>query len=187
MCTYAASETDHPGRQACWGLTENFIDTFIVCTITTLAILTTGTYETGETGAALATIAFGEVFGIAGKAFLAIATSIFAFTTLTATFYQNTISLNYLTRNLTNRKTEKVIMAVWTLYYCLPQFLGTLDADFLWAVADASGVFNILCTIAILFALRKEAVNVCRDFFERYLPAYERGENPEPVSYVTDI
>lgn len=187
MCTYAASETDHPGRQACWGLTENFIDTFIVCTITTLAILTTGVYETGETGAALATIAFGEVFGVAGKAFLAIATAIFAFTTLTATFYQNTISLNYLTRNLTNRKIEKAIMISWTLYFCLPQFLGTLDADFLWAVADASGVFNIICTIAILFALRKEAVNVCRDFFERYLPACERGENPDPVNYITDI
>lgn len=169
------------------GLTENFIDTFIVCTITTLAILTTGVYETGETGAALATIAFGEVFGVAGKAFLAIATAIFAFTTLTAAFYQNTISLNYLTRNLTNRKIEKAIMISWTLYFCLPQFLGTLDADFLWAVADASGVFNIICTIAILFALRKEAVNVCRDFFERYLPACERGENPDPVNYITDI
>lgn len=187
MCTYAASETDHPGRQACWGLTENFIDTFIVCTITSLSILTTGVYNSGETGAALATIAFGEIFGMAGKAFLALATTIFAFTTLTATFYQNTISLNYLTRNLNNLKAEKIIMMIWTLYYCLPQFLGTLDAEFLWAVADASGVFNIICTITILFALRKEAVAVCRDFFERYLPAYERGENPDPVTYMTDI
>lgn len=184
MCTYATSETDHPGRQACWGLTENFIDTFIVCTITALAILTTGVYTSGATGSALATIAFGEVFGSVGKAFLAIATTFFAFTTLTATFYQNTISLNYM---IEGRKYAKVIYYIWILYYCLPQFLGTLDADFLWALADFSGIFNIICTVTILFVLRKEAVSISNDFFNRYLPATKRGEKPDPVTYITDL
>lgn len=186
MCTYSASDTDHPGRQACWGLTENFIDTFIVCTITALAVLTTGVYKGGDTGAALATVAFGDVFGVMGEAFLAIATTLFAFTTLTATFYQNTISLNYMTRKM-NLKAAKVIYYIWIAYYCLPQFLGTLDADFLWALADFSGIFNIICTCTILVVLRKEAVAICRDFFGRYLPAIKRGEHPEPVNYVTDL
>ncbi len=184
MCTYATSETDHPGRQACWGLTENFIDTFIVCTITALAVLTTGVYASGDTGAALATIAFGEVFGGLGKAFLAIATTLFAFTTLTATFYQNTISLNYMTQGWKN---TKIVYWIWVFYYCLPQFLGTLDADFLWALADFSGILNIICTVTILFMLRKEAVSIGRDFFDRYLPAVQRGEKPEPVSYIKDL
>ncbi len=147
-------------------------------------MLTTGVYAGGDTGAALATIAFGQVFGGLGKAFLAIATTLFAFTTLTATFYQNTISLNYITQGW---KSTKIIYWTWVLYYCLPQFLGTLDADFLWALADFSGILNIICTVTILFVLRKEAVSIGKDFFERYLPALQRGEKPEPVNYVNDL
>ena len=75
------------------------------------------------------------------------------------------------------------IYGIWIAYYCIPQFLGSLGADVAWLLADFSGVFNIICTVTILFVLRKEVFRLGNDFFERFLPAKERGENPEPVVY----
>ena len=182
MCTYSTAKVDHPARQACWGWGENFVDTILVCTVTSIAILTSQTWLTGTelTGGALATAAFGDAFGFIGTAFLAIANTFFAWTTLSSTFYQNTISLDYL---LGKNKGNKVIYGIWIAYYCLPQFIGGLDADIAWLLADFSGVCNIICTVTILFVLRKEVFRLSSDFFDRFLPAKKRGENPPPVTY----
>lgn len=182
MCTYASSKTDHPGRQATWGWGENFIDTIIVCSITAVTILLSKTWNSGTqlTGGALATAAFGDALGFFGTAFIALANTFFAWTTLNSTFYQNTISLDYL---LGNKKNNKVIFYIWVAFYSLPQFLGGFDADLAWLLADFSGVFNIICTCTILFVLRKEVFRLGKDFFERYLPAKDRGEDVPPVEY----
>lgn len=182
MCTYATSTTDHPGRQATWGWGENLIDTLVVCTITAITILVSKTWISGTelTGGSLATAAFGDSLGFFGAAFIAIANTFFAWTTLCSTFYQNSISLNYL---LGEKKNNKVIFYIWVAYYCLPQFMGGFDADLAWLLADFSGVFNIICTCTILFVLRKEVFRLGKDFFERYMPAKERGEDVEPVVY----
>ena len=182
MCTYATSKTDHPGRQATWGWGENFIDTIIVCSITAVTILVSKTWVSGTdlTGGALATAAFRDALGFFGMAFIALANTFFAWTTLNSTFYQNTISLNYL---LGEKKNNKIIFYIWVAYYTLPQFLGGFDADLAWLLADFSGVFNIICTCTILFVLRKEVFRLGKDFFERFLPAKERGEDVEPVEY----
>ena len=55
---HAAATTDHPVRQGLWGIFEVFADTIVICSITALAIITTGVWETGESGAVLTTLAF---------------------------------------------------------------------------------------------------------------------------------
>lgn len=55
---HAAATTDHPVRQGLWGVFEVFVDTIIICSITALAIITTGVWQDGATGAALTTHAF---------------------------------------------------------------------------------------------------------------------------------
>ena len=66
---------------------------------------------------------------------------------------------------------------------CILYLASVLDADLAWLLADFSGVFNIICTCTILFVLRKEVFRLGKDFFERYLPAKNRGETVEPVEY----
>ena len=62
----AAAKTDYPCRQALVSMTQTFIDTIIVCSITALTILTSGALElTNEAGerlnaASLTTAAFNE-------------------------------------------------------------------------------------------------------------------------------
>src|SRR5690606_15142239 len=50
---HAAATTDHPVRQGLWGVFEVFADTIVICSITALAIMVSGLWETGLTGAEL--------------------------------------------------------------------------------------------------------------------------------------
>lgn len=58
---------DHPAKQGMWAVIETFIDTIVLCTLTGFVILFTGVWETGESGATLATTAMGTVLGKVGQ------------------------------------------------------------------------------------------------------------------------
>ena len=53
-------------------MTGTFLDTFIVCTITGLVLITTGAWKSGKTGVEATTLAFQSVFGTAGSMILGI-------------------------------------------------------------------------------------------------------------------
>jgi AGCS family alanine or glycine:cation symporter len=85
---HSAAKTNHPVSEGFVALLEPFIDTVVVCTLTALVLIFTGTY-TGyaETGSALTAVAFGKVIPGA-SIFLTIAIFLFAFSTiLTWSYY----------------------------------------------------------------------------------------------------
>ncbi|MGI5840575.1 MAG: alanine/glycine:cation symporter family protein, partial [bacterium] len=106
MGAHAAAVTDHPVRQASWGWGENLIDTLIVCTITGFAILFTQVHIThpNADGAALTTAAFQVAFGQFGGYVVAVASLLFAWTTLLSAYYANEKSLNYIFGDTTANK-----------------------------------------------------------------------------------
>ena len=56
----AAAQTKHPVTQALVSMTQTFIDTIIVCTMTGLVLILTNSWDMGQTGAELTTIAFSK-------------------------------------------------------------------------------------------------------------------------------
>ncbi|WP_333760490.1 alanine:cation symporter family protein, partial [Treponema paraluiscuniculi] len=50
---HAAAITDHPVRQGLWGIFEVFVGTMVVSSVTAFAILLTGVWQGGASGAAL--------------------------------------------------------------------------------------------------------------------------------------
>lgn len=60
---HGSADTIHPVRQGLWGAVEVFCDTLVVCTCSGLAILATGTWSSGVTGAPLGVLAFTTAFG----------------------------------------------------------------------------------------------------------------------------
>lgn len=83
-----AQAQNTPARQGMWGMWEVFIDTIIVCTMTALAVLVTGSLETGETGAVLASTAFDSALPGFGGWIVTIGIVLFAYSTmLTWNFY----------------------------------------------------------------------------------------------------
>ena len=93
---YGEVETKEPAQAALWGIFEVFADTMVVCTLTGLCILVTGVWKNGQSGAALTMAAFGTVFGAKAKGLLAVALTLFAFSTVISWYYYGKTCASYL-------------------------------------------------------------------------------------------
>lgn len=62
---HASAKTDHPAKQGMWGIFEVIVDTMIICTMTALIVLTSGTWKTlkAEQASSMVAEAFGQIFG----------------------------------------------------------------------------------------------------------------------------
>lgn len=81
---HASAEVSHPAEQGLMGIVEVFLDTIVICTMTALAILTSGIpipYGR-DAGAALTSAAFTAVYGGWASVLIALALACFAFATV---------------------------------------------------------------------------------------------------------
>lgn len=79
----AAAQTRHPVTQALVSMTQTFIDTLIVCSVTGFVIIATGAWKSGATGAELTTQAFSSGLpGHWGGAIVAVGLALFAYSTI---------------------------------------------------------------------------------------------------------
>ena len=95
---YATAECVHPVQIGLYGIFEVFLDTFVICTITGLSILVTGTmtYFPELTGAQLVLQTFELAMGPAGKYILSIGMLLFAFTTILGWYWYAETAGTYL-------------------------------------------------------------------------------------------
>lgn len=89
VMVHSSSNVREPVLQGMWGIFEVFFDTFVVCTITAIVVLSsgyidleTGMAAAGTNDATLVAQAFGNVFGKGGEIFISLAILLFAFTTV---------------------------------------------------------------------------------------------------------
>lgn len=96
--TYATADSSHPVQMGFYGIFEVFLDTFIICTITGLAILVTGamTYSPELTGGQLALRSFELALGSAGKYILSTGMMLFAITTILGWYWYAETASTYL-------------------------------------------------------------------------------------------
>ena len=91
----AAAQTKSPVTQALVSMTQTFIDTLIVCTMTGLVLILTGVWSSGATGAELTTIAFAAGFS-GGEHVVTIGIILFAYSTILGWSYYGEKSIEYL-------------------------------------------------------------------------------------------
>ncbi|MGC6768166.1 alanine/glycine:cation symporter family protein [Enterococcus sp. LJL128] len=144
----AAAKTNEPVRQGLVSMTGTFIDTILVCTMTGLAIILTGAWETGLDGAAVTIYAFSAAlpFSDAVCSFLLMmCLSFFAFTTIIGWNYYSERCLSYLTNgSQTGAKIFRVV-------HILAIFAGPyMTISAVWTLAD---IFNGLMAFPNLIAL----------------------------------
>ncbi|OIO60822.1 MAG: sodium:alanine symporter family protein [Alphaproteobacteria bacterium CG_4_10_14_0_2_um_filter_63_37] len=92
----AAAKTDDPVRQALVSMTQTFIDTLVVCTMTALVILTATPWKQGVSAGDLTSLSFAETLGPAGMIFVALAIALFAYSTLIGWSYYGEKAVEYL-------------------------------------------------------------------------------------------
>ena len=113
----AAAQTKEPARQGLVSMTGTFIDTIVICTMTGLSIVITGTWNTGLEGVEITTAAFqkGLPFPPVVASFaLMICLVFFAFTTILGWDYYGERCLEYLFN--TNMKACKSVYDGFILY-----------------------------------------------------------------------
>jgi AGCS family alanine or glycine:cation symporter len=92
-----ASKSTEPIREGLVSMMSPAIDTLLVCTLTGLAILLTGVWQTTEAnGVTLTTHAFESSFGIAGKYILSVSAFFFAVTSLFSYSYYGNKTISFM-------------------------------------------------------------------------------------------
>ena len=155
---HAAAQTKGPVSQGLVAMLGTFIDTIIVCSITGLAIVATGAWTSGSTGAELTATAFeAGMPGLGGYA-VAIALSIFAFTTILGWSYYCERSLEYLFGT-------KIIMP-FRVVWSIAAFVGaTLKLGFVWLLADTLNALMAIPNLIALALLSPVVFALTKEFF----------------------
>ncbi len=155
---HASANTDHPARQGSIAMLGTFIDTIIVCSVTGLAIVSTGVWDSGVKGAPLSAMAFSSTFGSVGDIIVACSLAVFAFTTLLGwSLYSERC-----TQFLFGPKAVLPFRIVWVL--AVP--LGAIvSLNFVWALADIMNILMAVPNLIALLLLSPIVVRLSREFF----------------------
>lgn len=183
MIAHASAKTDHPVRQSSWGWGEVFLDTIVVCSVTALSLILTNVYVDypGVDSASLTTVAFTVSYGRAGGGFLALAITVFAWTTIIGMYYSCEKSVNYV---FGDTGINKVATKIYMVYYMIPcVVLYNIQASQLWAMTDILTGCYVIITVMFIALKQKEIMRLFRDFWYRFLPAKEAGQEVAPVVY----
>jgi AGCS family alanine or glycine:cation symporter len=154
----AAAQTRHPVDQALVSMTQTFIDTLVVCTMTALVIVMFN-WDSGLSGAPLTTNAFELGFN-GGQYIVTIGLVLFAYSTILGWCYYGEKSIEYLLG----------IKAVtpYRVIFTAAVLLGTqAELNFIWNLADTfNGAMAIPNLIGLIF-LSPVIVRETKDYFEK--------------------
>lgn len=140
---HAAAKTNNPVKQGKIAMLGTFIDTIIVCSMTALVIILTGSWTSGETGASLSAYAFKMGLPGYGDYVVSFGLAVFSLTTLLGWSYYGERCAEYIL--------GVGVIPWYRIAWVLAIPVGAMmDLNFLWLVAD---VLNGLMAIPNLIAL----------------------------------
>ena len=126
----AAAKTPNPVKQALVSMTQTFIDTLVVCTMTGLVILSSGLWTSGHTGATLTSISFASFLpGGFGEFIVTISLMFFAYSTILGWCYYGEKSIEYLF-------SEKAVKAYRIIFVIFVAVGTMLKLETVWRVSD---------------------------------------------------
>jgi len=156
----AAAKTDLPARQALVSMTQVFIDTIIVCTITGLALVMSGVYSRADdfdSSAQLTSAAFEQYLPGFGGIVVAIALLFFVFSTIIGWSYFGEKCFTYLFG-------VKAAMP-YRIAFVLALFVGAVvSLDIVWGFADVMNGLMAFPNLVALLLLSGVVVNETKKF-----------------------
>ena len=159
VMVHSNSDVKEPVKQGMWGIFEVFADTFVVCTMTAMVVLTsgfidleTGLAKEGVEDATLVAKAFSSVFGKGGEWFIALAILLFAFTTVLGWSHYGSKAIEY----LLGTKAAKVYKIIFVLMIVAG---ALMESSLAWDISDTFNGFmmipNLIGVIALFPLVKK--------------------------------
>ena len=155
----AAAKTPNPVNQALVSMTQTFIDTLVVCTMTGLVLLSTGFWSSGYTGAELTAHAFDHALpGGFGKFIVTIGLVFFAYSTILGWSYYGEKSIEFLFKE----RAVKVYRIIFVIFVGI----GTLlKLNTVWTLADLMNGLMAFPNLVALVALSGIIVKETNKYF----------------------
>ena len=160
----SAASTDSPVQQGYINMTGTFWDTIVVCTITGLAIASSGvlgmTDASGELieGSALTIEAFKTVLGTPGAWLVSIGITLFAFSTILGWEYQGEKAWEYL------MGTHRYNM-IYRIVFSLVVYIGcTQTLKLVWSFSDIANALMAIPNLICLLLLSGEVAEDIRTY-----------------------
>ena len=170
---HASANTNHPVAQGLWGSFEVFFDTFIICSITGIAVVVSGCWTDGTNGGTLALSAFSSKFGIVGAIALSVIMVIFTVTTSGGWFTYYMAILEHM--GLKGNNSMEGIKKVFWIFRAIPGFLWTVylvltnNQGFIWTVVDITSAIPTFVNVLVILVLSGEYFRLLRDYKARYM------------------
>ena len=156
----AAGTSEDPVTSGLIGMMGTFIDTLIVCSMTGLAIICSGVWSNGLSGAALSSSAFESAMPGAGNYILTTALVVFAFTTILGWSYYGERCWEY----LFGARAILPYRLIWVLI--IP--LGAVSQlDTVWLLADTLNGLMALPNLISLLVLSPVVIKLTQDHFKQ--------------------
>ena len=157
---HATAQTDHPVHQGMYGVLEVFIDTIVICTLTALAIITSGVWSNGATGAVLTLNAFETVWGQWGTYILCVAIILFTYSSYLGFFVEYRTSTEYLFG-------EKALKYLQWFFFVPPILAVTMPIEAIWSLADMAVGFIVIPNMIAILLLSKKFFGLFREYTGR--------------------
>ncbi len=157
----AAAQTEEPVRQALVSMTQTFIDTIVICSMTGFCILATGAWESDLNGAPLTQLAFLRGLpGSIGPWAVSISLSLFAFSTIIGWSYYGDRSIEYLFGSR--------VVPIYRILYIAASYAGAVySLHFVWTLSDLLNGLMALPNLIGLILLSGIVVRETRTYFNR--------------------
>ena len=184
VLVHSSSNVKEPVKQGMWGIFEVFFDTFVVCTMTAIVVLSTGFIDlsTGApigdiSGDTLVSEAFGKFFGAPGTWFVAIAMLFFAFTTVLGWSQYGTKAVEHLFGR-TGVKIYKVIFVVMIVSGAV------MEGGLAWDLSDTFNGLMMIPNLIGVLALFPLVLKITNNYIDRKI----KKKDVTPIlSYDPDI
>ena len=157
---HACADTKKPVKQGMFGIFEVFTDTIVICTLTALVILCSGTtIEYGAAAGAELTISgFTSVYGSWVSIFTAIAMCCFAFSTILGWGLYGARCIEFLF-------SEKVIKPFMVAYSLVAILGATANLGLMWSIAETFNGLMAIPNLIALFLLSGTVVRLTKEYF----------------------
>ena len=153
---HAAAKTNDPVKQGRIGMLGTFIDTILVCTMTALVIIITGSWTSGENGATLTATAFSSALPY-GNYIVMISLIIFAFTTILGWSYYGERCAEF----IFGQRSIIPFRIIW----CAAIPIGAITGlEIIWLMADIMNALMAIPNLIALFLLSPVVFKISKEY-----------------------
>ena len=177
VMVHSNSNVKEPVKQGMWGIFEVFADTMVVCTMTAIVVLSSGSIDLGTgiaaegvNDATLVAQTFGQTFGKVGEWFVAIAVLLFAFTTVMGWSHYGSKAIEYLF-GIKGVKVYKVIFVLMMVSGAV------MTSSLAWDISDTFNGLMMLPNLIGVLSMTPLVIKLTQNYVDRKI----KGMDIEPM------